>query len=89
MIKAVARHDPDADPQPTLDQLTLIDLDPDLARIAGSTGGPQLHALDAIHVATAQRVAPDLEAFVTYDPRQRTAAADVGLHVLSPGVAHS
>ena len=53
VTKAVARNDPEADPEPMLGQLTLIDLDPDLARIASGTGGPALRALDAIHVASA------------------------------------
>jgi uncharacterized protein len=83
--KAVERNDPEADPEPMLGQLTLIDLDPDLARIASGTGGPALRALDAIHVASALRVAHEIEAFVTYDVRQAMAAAAAGLRVLSPG----
>jgi len=85
VTKAVARHDPSADPGPMLSQLTLIDLDPELARAAAATGGYQLRALDAIHVAAAMRVAADLEAFVTYDPRQAAAAKAAGLRVLGPG----
>jgi uncharacterized protein len=84
VTKAVARNDPEADPEPMLGQLTLIDLDPDLARIAGATGGPGLRALDAIHVASALRVALELEAFVTYDARQAEAAEAAGLRVLTP-----
>jgi len=84
VTKAVARHDPSADPDPVLGQLTLIDLDPELARAAAAIGGYQLRALDAIHVASAVRVATDLEAFVTYDARQAAAALAVGLRVLMP-----
>jgi predicted nucleic acid-binding protein len=82
--KAVARMDPAADPAAILGQLTLIDLDPELARSAAATGGPGLRALDAIHVASALRVATDIEAFVTYDARQAAAAHAVGLRVVTP-----
>lgn len=84
VTKVVARQESGADAEPVLCQLTLIDLDPELARVAGATGGPHLRALDAIHVASALRIAPDIEAFVTYDTRQAAAARAVGLRVLAP-----
>lgn len=87
VTKAVSRGNPGADPEPVLSRFLFIDLDPDLARIAGATGGAELRALDAIHIASALRVAHELEAFVTYDTRQATVAAAAGLKVLSPGVA--
>lgn len=85
VTKAVSRGNPGADPQPVLSRFLFIDLDPDLARIAGATGGVGLRALDAIHVASALRVAHEIEAFVTYDSRQASAAAAAGLRVLGPG----
>ncbi len=84
VTKAVARYDPSADPEPMLGQLTLIDLDPELARAAAATGGYQLRALAAIHVASALRIAAGIDAFVTYDARQAAAAAAAGLRVLTP-----
>jgi predicted nucleic acid-binding protein len=43
-----------------------------------------LSSLDAIHLATARILGPDLDAFVTYDDRLGRAAQDAGLAVLSP-----
>ncbi|SON62205.1 Ribonuclease VapC35 [Mycobacterium simulans] len=50
---------------------------------------PELHSLDAIHLATAQTaasVAP-LTALVTYDNRLREAAEALSLAVVAPGQA--
>ena len=53
--------------------------------IAASFTEPSLRSLDAVHLATAQLVRADLEAFVTYDKRLLAAAAGVGLPIASPG----
>ncbi len=82
--KAVARSSPGADPRTTLSKLGFVELDADLAQIAGATGGPALRALDAIHVASALRLGPEIESFVTYDDRQADAARSAGLTVMSP-----
>ena len=84
VTKAVARADPGADPWDVLSLLAFVELDADLARLAGATGGPALRALDAVHVASALRLAPELEVFVTYDDRQANAARAAGLDVVSP-----
>lgn len=86
VAKAVARHDPEADPTAVLGRVSWVELDEDIAVVASGAGGPRIRALDAIHVASALRVASELEAFVTYDARQAAAAAAAGLTVLSPGV---
>ena len=44
-----------------------------------------LRTLDAIHLATACRLREDLHAFVAYDKRLLTAAAEVGLLAVAPG----
>lgn len=44
-----------------------------------------LRTLDAIHLATACRLRADLHAFVAYDKRLLSAAADVGLVTVAPG----
>jgi uncharacterized protein len=44
-----------------------------------------LRSLDAIHLATARILAPELEALVAYDDRLVKAATDAGLAVVSPG----
>jgi predicted nucleic acid-binding protein len=85
LTKAVARTDPTIDPQPVLALLAFVELDADLARIAGATGGTDLRSLDAIHVASALRLGGEVEAFVTYDVHQAAAARLAGLPVASPG----
>jgi len=85
VVKAVARSNPQADPQAVFALLSFVELDADLARIAGSTGGAELRALDAIHVASALRLGSEVDAFVTYDSRQAAAARAAGLRVDAPG----
>jgi len=46
--------------------------------------GSQLRSLDAIHLASAQRLLPDPRAVVTYDPRMSAAAEAVGLVAVAP-----
>ena len=82
--RAVARANPDADAGPVLARLAFVELDVELARIAATVGGPGLRALDAIHLASALRVARDVSAFVTYDDRQAAAAEAAGLPVEAP-----
>jgi uncharacterized protein len=43
-----------------------------------------LRSLDAIHLATARILAPELDALVTYDDRLASAANDAGLVTLAP-----
>ena len=43
-----------------------------------------LRSRDAIHLATARILGPDLDGLVTYDNRLTTAASDAGLVTLSP-----
>ena len=43
-----------------------------------------LRSLDAIHLATARILAPELDALVTYDDRLRKASSDAGLVTVSP-----
>jgi predicted nucleic acid-binding protein len=84
VAKAVARANPVADPQPIFALLGFVELDADLAWIAAATGGAGLRVLNAIHIASALRLGPELESFVTYDARQASAARSAGLEVLTP-----
>lgn len=74
-----------SDAEQTLGRLALLDVSDDIVERACVVGGPHLRALDAIHLATALRLAEDLTAFVTYDRQLGRAALDAGLPVVSPG----
>lgn len=51
---------------------------------AGLLAPADLRSLDAIHLASAEQFGSDLRAFVTYDERLASAAADRGLRVVQP-----
>lgn len=85
--KAVAHANLAADPQPMLSRIAFVELDADLARVAAGTGKPELGSLDAIHLASALRLGTDVDAVVTYDDRQASAARELGFTVEAPGRA--
>ena len=47
--------------------------------------GEQLRSLDAIHLASAHALAPDLRAVVTYDRRMAAAGVALGMVIEAPG----
>jgi predicted nucleic acid-binding protein len=51
---------------------------------ASDLEGQHLRSLDALHLATAVSLKPQLHEFVTYDKRLAEAAADAGFIVTSP-----
>jgi predicted nucleic acid-binding protein len=55
--------------------------------LAGSMAPPELRSLDALHLAAAMSLGPDLAGIVAYDDRLASAAALTGLRVASPGAA--
>jgi hypothetical protein len=59
-------------------------IDARIADAAAVLGPPTLRTLDAIHLATALELVPDLDAFVTYDDRLAEAARMFGLPVVRP-----
>jgi uncharacterized protein len=67
-----------------LDALGLLPLDRALLAAAGAFDEATLRALDAIHLASAVDIAP-IDAFVSYDGRQRSAAGLAGLLTVAPG----
>jgi uncharacterized protein len=85
VTKAVGRANPVADAHPLFALLSFVELDVDLASIAGAIGGPGLRSLDAIHVASAVRLGSEVETFISYDARQSEAARAAGLRVSAPG----
>lgn len=52
---------------------------------AGVIGPPGLRSLDSIHLATADLMRADIDAFVTYDRRLGAAVEAIGIPVLAPG----
>lgn len=82
--RALARVAPGYDPDDLLDQCTVIELQADVIGRAGIVEPASLRSLDAIHVASALSVVEDLDAFVTCDQRQASAARAAGLPVQVP-----
>ncbi len=67
-----------------LRRVDLIRLDDSLLDAAAGIDPRVLRSLDAIHLAAAQLIASELEAFVTYDQRMAAAAALLGFPVAAP-----
>ena len=68
----------------TLANLDLIRVDNRLLDLAGALLPSELRTLDAIHLATAQRLGVDLSRLCTYDDRMRDAAEALGIAVIAP-----
>lgn len=66
-----------------LASVALIDFDARLARQAGTLPPAGLRSLDAIHLATAVALAPDLVGMATFDARLAAAATAAGLVVIA------
>ena len=64
--------------------IRLLRLDEPLLDRAGDLGPAGLRSLDAIHLAAALAMGPDLGVLITYDARLREAALAQGLNVESP-----
>lgn len=64
--------------------VALIQADRQLYAMAGALAPPELRSLDALHLAAALTLGPDLADFVTYDARMIAAARSHGLPVASP-----
>jgi hypothetical protein len=64
--------------------MLLVRLDEPLLDRAGELNPQGLRSLDAIHLAAALALGPDLGVFLTYDSRLADAARAVGLAVAAP-----
>lgn len=84
--RALWRYDPPAlaNLPLVLGAVDLIPMDEGLCAAAAAYQEPLLRSLDAIHLATAAVVGSALTAFVTYDRRLQTVAAEAGLPTDSP-----
>ena len=87
VTRATAIANPAAEVQEGAERLLgacmLIDVSDGLLRAAASLATETVRTLDAIHLASALRIAAD--EFVAYDRRLLEAAAERGLVVVSPG----
>jgi uncharacterized protein len=86
VTRAVARAMPTLlpDARDLLLAFSCIAIDDDIVEGAMNEPDRGLRSLDAIHLATARILAPELDALVTYDDRLARAAVDAGLVTVSP-----
>jgi uncharacterized protein len=70
--------------QEALARVALVRLDDGILDAAGKLPPTGLRTLDALHLATAISIGPDLDGFVTYDRRLADAATAAGLDVVTP-----
>lgn len=86
VTRAVARAAPALlpDARDLLSAFSYIAIDDETVEAAMDEPDRALRSLDAIHLATARIVGPDLDGLVTYDIRLTTAASGAGLVVVSP-----
>jgi uncharacterized protein len=86
VTRAVARAMPALlpDARDLLLAFSSIAIDDDIVEGAMNEPDRALRSLDAIHLATARILGPDLDAVVSYDDRLITAATDAGLVTVSP-----
>ncbi len=61
-----------------------VAIDDEIVEAAMNEPDRMLRSLDAIHLATARLLGPDLDALATYDDRLTNAAGDAGIHTISP-----
>ena len=67
-----------------LSRVVLVAMDGPILEAAATVAPVDLRSLDAIHLATALTLRPEIEAIVSYDARLNEAAKAVGLPVLTP-----
>ena len=86
VTRAVARAAPALlpDARDLLSAFSYIAIDDEIVEAAMNEPDRTLRSLDAIHLATARILGPDLDGLVSYDTRLTSAASDAGLVVLSP-----
>ena len=84
-IRATSRREVDVPHRNRiLTDIEFVEVTPSIAAAAAIVHPPLLGTLDAIHLATALALVPDLDAFVTYDDRLAEAARAIGLPVVRP-----
>jgi len=86
VTRAVARAAPALlpDARDLLSAFSYIAIDEEIVEAAMNEPDRGLRSLDAIHLATARILGPELDGLVSYDTRLTAAASDAGLAALSP-----
>jgi predicted nucleic acid-binding protein len=86
LVRAVARVLPAAlpDARALLLAFDFIPIDDEIVEAAMNEPDRMLRSLDAIHLATARVLLPDLTGIATYDDRLALAAKDAGIAVIDP-----
>jgi predicted nucleic acid-binding protein len=69
-----------------LSAFSSIAIDDDVVEGAMNEPDRSIRSLDAIHLATARVLTPELDALVTYDDRLIRAATAAGMVTVSPGI---
>lgn len=67
-----------------LQRLSIVRVNDRILQIAGRMLPADLRSLDAIHLATADQLRPDLSKVCTYDQRMKAAAITLGFAVVAP-----
>jgi len=67
-----------------LQRLDLVRVSDRVLNAAAVLRPPALRSLDAIHLATAQQLGPDLTVLVSYDDRMVTSAKQLGYRIVQP-----
>jgi predicted nucleic acid-binding protein len=86
LLRLARRSSPDVvlQARAALDSMLLSGLSTETFERAALLEPAQMRSLDALHLAAALEVGPDLEGIVTYDSRLAEAAAAIGVPVISP-----
>lgn len=86
LIRAVSRAMPVLlpDARDLLLAFSYVAIDEEIIDAAMNEPDRMLRSLDAIHLATARLLGPDLDALASYDERLISAANDAGLATVSP-----
>jgi uncharacterized protein len=86
IARAVMRAKPALlpDARDLLSAFSYVAMDDEIVDLAMNEPDRNLRSLDAIHLAAARILAPELESLVTYDDRLVKAASDAGISTVSP-----
>lgn len=84
LVKLIAREPETPALRAVLERVALLALAEPILETAATLEPADLASFDAIHLASALAVRPELEAVVSYDGRLNAAAASAGPPVLAP-----